>query len=240
MKLVNVAKRLGEDVSGLGFGGAITHVYNPLDYAWEPHRRYLERFGAGHREIILLGMNPGPWGMVQTGVPFGDVEMVKEWMGIEGTVKKPKDPHPKRPVEGFGCKRHEVSGRRLWGWARDRFETPERFFERFFVVNYCPLAFFERDGGNRTPDKLRAGERKALCGVCDAALAETVACLEPRFVLGIGRFAQSRAVQALKDTKVKIGMVPHPSPANPRANEGWGRLMDEALRRLGIETGWDS
>ncbi|HKJ89152.1 MAG TPA: single-stranded DNA-binding protein, partial [Gammaproteobacteria bacterium] len=138
----------------------MTHVYNPLDYARNPHRRYLERYGRGRREVLLVGMNPGPYGMVQTGVPFGDVGMVRDWMGIEGEVGHPRREHPKRPVEGFGCTRGEASGRRLWGWARDRFGAAEAFFERFYVANYCPLAFFEESGANRTPDKLPREDRE--------------------------------------------------------------------------------
>lgn len=235
MKLVDIAKKLKSDVDGLRFGGATAYVYNPLDYAWDPHRIYLERFGKKPKEIVLVGMNPGPWGMVQTGVPFGDLKMVKEWMGIEAKVGRPKDPHPKRPVDGFECRRHEVSGRRLWGWAKDTFDKPERFFERFFVVNYCPLCFFDKDGGNRTPDKLQAEEKEKLFEVCDAALREVVDYLEPRYVLGVGRFAEGRAKKALKDLDIEIGNVPHPSPLNPQANEGWGKLMDQALKDIGVE-----
>ena len=58
-------------------------------------------------------MNPGPWGMVQTGVPFGEVSLVREWLGIDATIRRPKVLHPDRPVEGFLCQRREVSGSRF-------------------------------------------------------------------------------------------------------------------------------
>src|SRR5688572_32536315 len=103
-------------------------------------------------------MNPGPFGMAQTGVPFGDVAMVRDWLGIVAAVAKPRDEHPKRPVLGFECQRSEVSGARLWGWARARFGTPQRFFERFFVANYCPLAFMESSGANRTRSEEHTSE----------------------------------------------------------------------------------
>ena len=157
--LIGVARRLSRAVQELDFGPPVSHVYNPLVYAWESHRTYLERYGQGRKEVIFLGMNPGPWGMAQTGVPFGEVGLVRDWLGIESAVAKPEREHPKRPVEGFDCRRSEVSGRRLWGWARERFGTPEQFFSRFFVANYCPLVFLEESGRNRTPDRLPAGAR---------------------------------------------------------------------------------
>src|SRR5512142_2172214 len=153
-RIVQISRKLSRAVSKLRFGGEITHVYNPLEYAWEPHERYLDRYGRSRKRLLFVGMNPGPFGMAQTGVPFGDAGMVRDFLGIEGAVGSPPYPHPKRPVSGFACPRSEVSGGRLWGWVRDRFGTPERFFDRFFVMNYCPLVFMEASGANRTPDKL--------------------------------------------------------------------------------------
>ena len=80
MGLVDIARRLRDDVDRLEFAPPVAVVYNPLDYAWKPHRAYLERYGQGHPQVLLLGMNPGPFGMAQTGVPFGDVAMVRGWL----------------------------------------------------------------------------------------------------------------------------------------------------------------
>jgi single-strand selective monofunctional uracil DNA glycosylase len=234
LDLVETAKRLRRQVTTLTFGPPVTHVYNPLDYAWTAHRRYLERYGTGRPQIVLLGMNPGPFGMAQTGVPFGDVGMVRDWLGIKEKVNKPDVEHPKRPVTGFDCPRHEVSGQRLWGWARASFGTPERFFARFFVANYCPLCFLEVSGRNRTPDRLPPRERDSLFACCDAALRRTVRHLRPTHVIGIGRFAAARAATARLGASVTLGRVPHPSPANPTANLGWEAQISHALRELGI------
>lgn len=233
--LATIARDLRDEVSGLSFAPPVAHVYNPLDYAWAPHEQYLRRYGAGPKEVVLVGMNPGPWGMAQTGVPFGEVAMVRDWLGIEGAVGSPANPHPKRPVEGFSCRRSEVSGRRLWGWARERFGTPERFFARFFVANYCPLAFLEASGRNRTPDKLPAAERAPLFAACDRALRRSVELLAPRRVVGIGGFAEGRARAALDGLAVTIGGILHPSPASPAANLGWDEQAERRLRELGIE-----
>lgn len=232
--LVAIAERLRDDVDRLDFGPPVACVYNPLRYAWPPHRLYLEHFGAAPKEVVLVGMNPGPWGMAQTGVPFGEVEMVRDWLGIAGDVETPAREHPKRPIEGFDCRRSEVSGRRLWGWARSRFGTPEAFFRRFFVWNYCPLAFLEESGRNRTPDKLPAAERAPLEAACDRALRAAIEALAPTQVLGVGRFAERRIRAALGGHHVEIGQILHPSPASPLANDGWQRRAEAQLRSLGI------
>lgn len=234
MELIRISRKLAESVGKLVFGLPVTHVYNPLEYARVAHEAYLERFGAAPREVVLVGMNPGPFGMVQTGVPFGDVTMVRDWMGIWARVGKPPAEHPKRPVDGFECTRSEVSGTRLWGWARDRFGAPERFFARFFVVNYCPLSFMETSGRNLTPDKLPKTEREALFAPCDEALFQTVRYLQARLVVGVGSFAASRARLALHGLDVEIGTVLHPSPASPKANHGWAEHAEANLRALGV------
>ncbi len=180
-------------------------------------------------------MNPGPWGMAQTGVPFGDVRMVRDWLSINGPVGHPPHEHPKRPILGFGCHRQEVSGRRFWGWARARFATPERFFQQFFVLNYCPLLFLEKSGRNRTPDKLHTAERSRLYRPCDAALLAAVELLRPRFVLGLGRFAEARIRILINDPAITVGCLPHPSPAHPPNNNGpWSERMDRALTEFGF------
>ena len=230
--LCRIRAQLVRALARMRFEAPVAYVYNPLQYAREPHERYLTRYGPGQKQALLLGMNPGPWGMAQTGVPFGEVSLVRDWLGISGRVGRPKRQHPKRPVTGFDCTRSEVSGRRLWGWARDRFGEPEAFFERFFVVNYCPLIFFDDAGRNLTPDKLPAGARDVLQSACDRALSRTVDVLEPKMVIGIGAFAEARATAALPG--VRVGRILHPSPASPAANRGWARLAEERLGQLGI------
>ena len=230
---IAISRRLARAVGRLTFGPPVTHVYDPVVYAREPHEAFLSRYARPGIEVLLVGMNPGPFGMAQTGVPFGEVAAVREWLGIEGTVRRPKREHPKRRVAGFDCPRSEVSGRRVWDWARGRFGTPERFFRRFFVWNYCPLLFLEESGRNRTPDKLPAGEREPLHAACDRALLEIVAELDPGLVVGIGRFAEERARAALPESRT-VGTILHPSPASPAANRGWARRAEEQLRALGV------
>lgn len=232
--LVALTRALADDVDRLAFSKPAAFVYNPLAYARQPLERYLTRWGAGEREIVLVGMNPGPFGMMQTGVPFGEVSLVRDWLGVEGRVGRPPREHPKRPVEGFACRRSEVSGARLWGFARDRFGTPEAFFARFFVWNWCPLGFLAESGANVTPDKLHRVERRALESVCDLALGEVVARLRPRLVFGVGQVALDAVRRATADG-VATALLPHPSPASPAANRGWAALAAGAFAAAGVE-----
>ncbi len=236
MDIKEITDRLADEAGGLSFGPPVTCVYNPLDYARAPHDIYLERFASSPKRVLLLGMNPGPWGMAQTGVPFGEIDAVKNWLGIEVPVKTPSATHEKRPVEGFGCKKSEVSGKRLWGWAKERFQTPERFFETFFVGNYCPLVFMEQSGKNRTPNNLKVAEKKPLFEVCDRALRRTVNWFQPRFVIGVGKFAEECARRVVENSGIVVASIAHPSPANPAANRGWADLIEKQLADIGVST----
>ncbi len=232
--LIEAARRLSTAVGRLPFGAPVTHVYNPLEYAWEVHRRYLERYGDGRRRVIFVGMNPGPFGMAQIGVPFGEIASARDWLGLEGPVGQPRTANPKRPVEGFACTRSEVSGQRLWGLFRARFGTPEAFFAAHFVANYCPLMFLE-GGRNLTPDKLPMAEQRPLLEACDTHLRTLVRALQPEWVIGIGNWAEKRATEALGDLPgLSIGRVLHPSPASPAANRGWAEAATRQLTALGV------
>ena len=239
--LIAVSRTLSTRVDQLAFAKPVAYLYNPLSYARAQHEAYLARFGQAPKEVVLLGMNPGPFGMAQTGIPFGDVTMVRDFLRMDGAVGRPEREHPKRRVEGMACARSEVSGTRLWGWAHDEFGTAERFFGRFFVANYCPLIFMEASARNLTPDKLPAAEQAALFAACDEALRDTVAILRPRFVIGVGVFAAERARRALADIGLSIrkdltiGTILHPSPASPAANRGWAAQAGRQLADLGIE-----
>ena len=231
--LIDAARELSREVGSLRFSPPVSHCYNPLEYAWAPHEQYLRRFATGRRKVVFVGMNPGPFGMVQCGVPFGEIAAVRDWMGIDAPVGKPALENPKRPVEGFACVRSEVSGRRLWGLFQQRFASVQAFFAEHFVANYCPLAFFDQ-GRNLTPDKLPAAETSPLYAACDAHLRKLVDALEPEWVVGIGGFAEARTAAALAKVDVRVGKVLHPSPASPAANRGWAEAAIRQLEAQGI------
>jgi single-strand selective monofunctional uracil DNA glycosylase len=221
-------------VSQLTFAPPVMHIYNPLDYAWPAHELYLRRYANGPKRVIFLGMNPGPFGMVQTGIPFGQVAAVRDWLGIEAEIGFPLNQHPKRPVTGFACQRSEISGERLWGLFAERFGSAEKFFEEHIVMNYCPLAFVESSGRNRTPDKLPASERAALFAACDRHLRDVIRILQPEWLVAIGDFALKRAEQTLASRRIRLGRILHPSPASPAANRDWQAVATAQLRDVGI------
>ncbi|HTJ00449.1 MAG TPA: uracil-DNA glycosylase family protein [Dongiaceae bacterium] len=233
-QLVIAARELAAAVDRLKFAAPVTHIYNPLQYAWAPHELYLHQFGAAPKRVIFLGMNPGPFGMAQTGIPFGEIPAVRDWMGISAPVTRPAQEHPKRPVQGFACPRSEVSGRRLWGLFAERFGRPEEFFAAHFVVNYCPLVFCETSGRNFTPDKLPAAEQEKLFAVCDAHLRRVLEILQPEWLIGVGGFAVKRGEVAGTNLPVRLGQILHPSPASPAANRGWAAAATAQLVALGV------
>lgn len=235
-KLIASTRRLSEELQPLRFGSPAAWVYRPLEYAWKPHQRYLERFAKGRKRVVFLGMNPGPFGMVQTGVPFGEVAAVRDWMGVHEPVGKPAAEHPKRPVEGFACQRSEVSGRRFWGLFAERFGTADAFFKDHFVLNYCPLVWMSETGANLTPDKLPATDMAPVEQACLKHLGEVISLLRPSFLIGVGAFAEERLRRAavVCGSEARIGRILHPSPASPAANRGWAQAASRQLADLGV------
>lgn len=232
--LLTAAKACAKALDALEFAPPVTHVYNPLVYAWDLHAAYLRLAGSGRKQVVFLGMNPGPFGMAQTGVPFGEIPAVRDWMQLTGAVGKPPQEHPKRPVTGLACTRSEVSGRRLWGLLAKRFVTPKAFFADHFVANWCPLAFMEASGKNRTPDQLEKSEIAEVTKACDEHLRAVVRALKPTWVVGVGRFAHQGAERAITDGSVRFATIPHPSPANPAANKDWAGAATRALIEQGV------
>jgi single-strand selective monofunctional uracil DNA glycosylase len=233
-QVLDAAAQLRDSVNDLNFSAPVTHVYNPLNYAWAAHEQYAKKFAATPKRIIFLGMNPGPFGMAQTGVPFGEIKSVRDWMGVRAEVRKPAREHPKRPVLGFDCPRCEVSGQRLWGLFAQRFGAAENFFREHYVVNYCPLAFLGETGANITPDKLPKREVERLFASCEEHLRRVVQALQPEWLVGIGGFAFARVEPLTRDfPQLRPAQILHPSPASPAANRNWAKLASDQLEQCG-------
>jgi len=235
-RLIRASRRLARDAGSLRFGSPVRYVYNPLVYARAPHEMYLARFAATRKRVVLLGMNPGPWGMAQTGVPFGAIPMVSEWLGIRGPVKAPGGGHPRVVVKGFDCPRREVSGMRLWGFLRDEYGSARSMARELFVSNYCPLLFLDDGGLNITPDRIGREDQPELFRVCDRFLEAVIDALRPRWLVGVGLFAERRLREAVERTgfPAKVASIPHPSPANPRSQKNWAGQAGAALANAGV------
>lgn len=232
-KLIEAASKLQQSLAELDYTSVAEWVYDPFEYAWEPYCEYLTRYSQSPIKRIFMGMNPGPWGMAQTGVPFGEVAAVRDWLKIASTTRKPQREHPKRLVEGHRCKRSEVSGQRMWGLFQARFKTPKAFFAEHFVINYCPLAFMDAGARNLTPDKFPSSIREPLEKACDRHLIAVLETLRPECFIGVGAFAEEcgkRCISRL-DSKIqpKLMRILHPSPASPAANRDWAGQVTNAL-----------
>jgi single-strand selective monofunctional uracil DNA glycosylase len=232
--LVIAAHELRESLRGTVFSPPVTHTYQPLDYAWQTHCQYLQRYGTGKKRVLFLGMNPGPFGMTQTGVPFGEISFVRDWMKISGSVDQPSYPHPKRPIEGFACQKSEVSGRRLWGLFAHCYPQADDFFRDHFVANYCPLVWMSASGANITPDKLPASEMQAVEAACLIHLRRVIDALAPEYLIGVGAYAEQRMRLAMPHFPHIIGKILHPSPASPAANRDWSGTARQQLMALGV------
>ncbi|KAK2874604.1 hypothetical protein Q8A67_021757 [Cirrhinus molitorella] len=220
----------------LSFGKPVRYTYNPLEYAWETHRCYVEKYCQEGQSVLFLGMNPGPFGMAQTGVPFGEVKAVRNWLEITGMVGRPAEEHPKRRITGLDCTQSEVSGARFWGFFQDVCGETHNFFRHCFVHNLCPLIFMSESGKNLTPPELPAVERDALLSCCDSALCQVVIALGVSMVIGVGKVAEQRARRALSEAgiTVRVEGIMHPSPRNPLANKGWASIVRDKLDNLGV------
>lgn len=230
--LVQRTRTFSEQVNDLEFTFS-GHIYNPLVYGWQMHERYLRTYVPMRPDILFLGMNPGPFGMAQTGVPFGEIQAVRDWMHLEGDVGRPPNEHPARPILGFSVQRSEVSGRRLWKLMADRFGTAQTFFSRHAVMNYCPLVFVDggSTGRNVVPEKLQREERIALEALCDSYLDDIITLLNPGALVGVGKFALKRlsASAGRLGLSIPLSSILHPSPGNPQANRQWAEKVTAQL-----------
>ncbi|XP_033227420.1 single-strand selective monofunctional uracil DNA glycosylase isoform X2 [Belonocnema kinseyi] len=220
--ILALEKNLSTKLSEIKFKAPIDYIYNPIEYAHDVHSNYVHTYCQGTKKILFLGMNPGPWGMSQNGVPFGEVSMAKEWLKMSGKIQKPPREHPERKITGFDCTRKEVSGLRFWGFFRDLCEKPENFFRHSYVHNYCPLAFMTSNARNITPADIKTEEQKKLLKICDDVLEEIFKLLKVEIVIGIGRFVEERAKIVMRNGKINIKVIymAHPSP-RALHNENW-------------------
>lgn len=234
-EVLEAARELSARMGELHFVPPVAYTYNPLEYAWAGHEAYVRRFAATPKDVLYLGMNPGPFGMAQTGVPFGEIPAVTLWMGISAAVGQPEKMHPKRPVQGFSCPRSEVSGRRLWGLFEQLYGTADAFFSHAYVANYCPLIWMSESGANIPPTQLPKEQAAQIDTACQQHLVRLIAALQPRCLVGVGAYALKQleiAASAFPERSFTLGSIVHPSPASPVANKCWPAKPREQILEL--------
>lgn len=234
-ELIDAARELSAQMGQLRFAPPVAYTYNPLEYAWAGHEAYIRRFGNTTKDALYLGMNPGPFGMAQTGVPFGEVAAVTLWMGITAAVGQPEQTHPKRPVQGFSCPRSEVSGRRLWGLFEEMYGTAEAFFAQAYVANYCPLIWMSESGANIPPTQLPKEQVAQIDAACQQHLVRLIETLQPSVLIGVGGYALKQletAAASIPERSFTLGTILHPSPASPVANKCWPDKPRQQIRDI--------
>ena len=281
MDLIKTTRILADDLHALRRPAGVSHVYNPLRYMWPAHERFLSRHyvtdrasapdgrldfyepaGATRpRRYLILGMNPGPHGMVQTGLPFGDVVNAAAMLGYRTGDQVPApdlagvELHPSRPVIGLSATRREASGERLWGGLAAIFGGLEQTLAACFAANYCPLAYFADDaqGTNVTPEdfgkKTIKGEPNPrhdpgyaaeLDKVCLPYLVRVARAMRVEVILAVGRYAEAKAniIAALqpddsRPARPKVVYLTHPSPLATRSAGEWATMARHALENAG-------
>jgi hypothetical protein len=67
-KVYAIECQLYAELLALPYPASVCAIYNPLDYARELHCQFMGKFLDGPKDLLFVGMNPGPWGCCQTGV----------------------------------------------------------------------------------------------------------------------------------------------------------------------------
>ncbi len=231
--VIGAAQWLRDATAVLDPGPPVETIYRPLEYAWDIHRDYLATFGGPPKDALFVGMNPGPWGMGQTGVPFGDPTVVGRWLRLnDHVVEPPEEELPQRPVRGLDSSHTEVSGQRLWGLLRDLYTTPQAALERLLVVNHCPLLMFDIQHRNVTPDQLRVGFKENLLEVCDEGLERIATATQAGLLIGVGTYAEERCKVVAERLGIGSASIPHPSPASPLANKHGGKDWRKGVEKV--------
>ncbi|KAL4709369.1 hypothetical protein ACJJTC_013658 [Scirpophaga incertulas] len=236
-KFLEVLDQLNNSLEELQLLRSIKCIYNPTKYARRTFEMYVQKYCNTEKQIMYFGMNPGPWGMSQTGVPFGEINSVKDWLKINGVVEKPPTELPARPVKGFECTRSEISGRRFWGLFKELCVSPENFFRTSFVYNYLPQQWMKSNGCNLTPGDFGTLQMEPLYNICDPIFIEVLKLYEVQTIVAIGKFCETRALKALKkylpDSSIQVFYLPHPSPRTVN-NNNWDQKAIECLKKLDL------
>lgn len=70
-RLYDIECRLSAELRKINFHSKdVAAVYNPIEYAADLHCDFLQKYLNGPKPVLFVGMNPGPFGMVQTAVNF--------------------------------------------------------------------------------------------------------------------------------------------------------------------------
>jgi single-strand selective monofunctional uracil DNA glycosylase len=223
-------------------------IWNPGVYGEPWHDRFRRCYPPGRHPLVLFGLNPGPYGMAQSGIPFTDIarlrsglpRLARELMEAGEKVETPGlAPGSLRPYLG---RTFESSSVRLYRFLERGWGSAETGWRQVVVANPCTLLFIDpASGKNRTPADLgkavraRGGEAAArrLEEECDRlrrrCALEALEALNPRGAVLLGRNVQAALGSVLRAQLGESALIfwEHPARAVP---DTWAAGLLTALQ----------
>lgn len=193
----------------------VRRILNPLVYAWHLHEEYMGKVPQGTK-ILFVGMNPSPSSL--TGIPFYEKDAMTNLFGAPLLTQLLNE----MPAKYRGNETSE-SGQRFWEFVFKKFGSYDKFFRYCFIINYCPLIFMNKDGGNVPLDGFNDASQsllKNLMAISDSGLKDIIDHIKPTLIIGIGRYAFNRVRQA-NTSNIKCYQIRHPSPATGMTSDQW-------------------
>lgn len=71
-KFLDLIDELNVSLEQLHLPSEIQCIYNPTVYARHTFEIFVQKYCNSKKDIMYFGMNPGPWGMSQTGVRISE------------------------------------------------------------------------------------------------------------------------------------------------------------------------
>jgi len=256
-QILAASDRLSERLAALPPVGDLVAL-DPTRYcrsAWAAYLQMAARLGC----VLVVGMNPGPHGMAQTGVPFTD-----PWIVDELDLQAPRADVPPADIPAVGSWRHrshrargvlgskrEESAKRLWpllreicapyaavGPSADKIaEATRRVCNEVLLVNALPICWLDPAGKNVSAEQVEkrapAQVREGLRDLVNEWLQAVADILRPAAVIGVGRWAREFVTDLDVDHFVEIPFrdgIKHPSPS-AGSEAAWRAEAEPILRR---------
>ena len=205
-------------------------VWNPQLYGLPLYRRFAaEHLPHARGGIVAFGLNPGKYGMAQTGIPFTDVtRAARVGIAIEPPGLAPASLRPF--LKSYRVERSSAS---VYGLLDEAWGSPREGWRALWAVAPCGLLFLEKDGENVTPADARLARRDDVRELRLRVIRESIAAAKPRGVLLLGQDVARVAAEALAAEDVLV--VDHPVARGPgrRGPAWWAQTVTEAVRKKG-------